>query len=99
MKIAVIGKSEFTLGFRLTGIKDILDADENPREQIDELIKNAEIGIVVIDEDTVSRADERTKEDIVNSIKPVFVTVSATAAQEELRKMIIKSIGVDLLKD
>jgi len=60
---------------------------------------NEKTGIVIIDENTMEGLDDYTKELVVSSISPVFVVVSETTQQDELRKMIIQSIGVDLMKD
>ncbi|MFH1275499.1 MAG: V-type ATP synthase subunit F [Candidatus Woesearchaeota archaeon] len=96
--IAVVGKSEFTLGFRLTGIKNVVETN-NAKEDIVKFLNNDKIGIVIMDEKTMEELDDYTKELVVGSISPVFVVVSETAQQDELRKMIIQSIGVDLMKD
>ncbi|PIN74291.1 V-type ATP synthase subunit F [Candidatus Woesearchaeota archaeon CG10_big_fil_rev_8_21_14_0_10_45_16] len=92
--IAIVGEPEFTLGFRLAGIRQVVG-----KENIKELLDDKTVGIVIIDEATMQDLDPRLKDDIVASVDPVFVVVSETAKQEELRKMIIQSIGVDLLKE
>jgi|SRR3989338_3001665 len=97
-EIAVIGPVEFTLGFRLAGIKLIIDTG-NLTEGMAKLLDNSEVGIVITDEETMSSLDEYIKEKAVGSINPVVVVVSEKAQQDELRKMIIQSIGVDLMKD
>jgi V/A-type H+/Na+-transporting ATPase subunit F len=96
--IAVIGKSEFTLGFKLTGIRNIIDTKQS-KEDVLSLLKDTDVGIVIIDDETMQGLDEYTKEQVVGSISPVFVVVSESVNQGELRKMIIQSIGVDLMKD
>jgi len=42
--------------------------------------------------------DEHDRMDIEESVMPVFLPLSINASQEGLRKMIIKSVGVDLWK-
>ncbi len=96
--IAVIGEAEFTLGFALTGIRRVINPTDANTE-IRPLLEDKTVGIVIIDETTMGKLDDHVKEDVVTSIEPVFVTVSATAQQEELRKMILQSIGVDLMKE
>ena len=99
MEIAVLGKPEFTLGFRISGIRRVFDVEEPLKavSRIDELMHNEEIGIIIMDEKTIEGLDERTRETVESSVKPVTVIVSAeSGAQEALRKTIIKSIGVDL---
>jgi len=93
-EIAVVGEQEFTLGFRLAGIKNVINA-----ERIPELLNDNSLGIIILDQQTMDNLDERIREEVVASISPVFVVVTETAEQGELRKMIIQSIGVDLLKE
>ena len=93
-EIVVVGEPEFTLGFRLAGIRKVLDA-----EKIPQLLDDKSIGIVILNQQTMDNLDERIREEVVASISPVFVVVTETAEQGELRKMIIQSIGVDLLKE
>ena len=97
-KMAVVGTPEFTLGFKMTGIREVINV-KDPNNDVKLFFSRDDIGIVIIDEDTVSKLDERTKEELITSITPVFVTVSTTSAQEELRNMIMQSIGVDLMKN
>ncbi len=100
-EIAVIGDGQFTLGFRLSGIKHVFDitSKNDATQGVNSLLDDERIGIVIIDETTMELLEDHVRHDVVSSISPVFVTVSATAQQEELRKMILQSIGVDLLKE
>jgi V/A-type H+/Na+-transporting ATPase subunit F len=95
-KMAAFGTDEFVLGFQLAGIRETIVADENPENQVRELMKSGEIGIVIIDEPTLNRVSSYTKTDIMDSVKPVFIMLSDKAEDESLRRMIRKSIGVDL---
>jgi vacuolar-type H+-ATPase subunit F/Vma7 len=94
-KIIAIGGSEFTLGFRLAGVDTI--ETENPKEEFEKAFENPNIGIIITDESTLEQLPEHFREDAESRVKPVTVALSTTAAaQETLRKKIIKSIGVDL---
>jgi len=97
-EIAVVGKSEFTMGYRLAGIKNVVTT-RNPQIALKEFIEKKNVGIVILDSQSIDALDEDDKEEVVNSINPVFVVVSEEAHQEALRKMIKQSIGVDLLKE
>ena len=100
MEIAVVGGQEFTLGFRLAGIRKVVDVEDNPELVLRSLMGDSEIGIVITDNTTLEKLDEYAKQDVQKSVKPVFIVLSADAvAQDALRKMIIKSIGVDLWKE
>ena len=96
MELAVIGKSEFTLGFRLAGVKKVVEFKKD--EHVVDMLNDQALGIVITDQETFDGLNEHLREDVTNSITPVFVVVSAKP-QEGLRNMIIRSIGVDLMKD
>lgn len=94
-KIIALGKSEFTLGFRLAGI-ETLETD-TPTEDFERLLKNPELGIIITDEATLVQLPEFFRVEIESKVRPVTLALSTTsAAQDTLRKKIIKSIGVDL---
>ncbi len=99
MELAVIGSNGFTLGFALAGIKRLVDRDADPAPAFRQVMQQAEVGIIITDEATMAKLDERTRDDVERSVRPVIVVLSTEATQESLRKMIKKSIGVDLLKD
>jgi len=110
MDLGVVGGSEFTLGFMLAGIKKIFTLETNKEETkeaakieaekiIENLLSQKETGIIIIDDHFLHALDERMREKVERSVRPVFVPVSTEASQETLRKMIIKSIGVDLMRD
>ncbi|MBI2572756.1 V-type ATP synthase subunit F [Candidatus Woesearchaeota archaeon] len=94
-EIAVVGNPEFTLGFRLAGIRIVVD----DVSQVASLFSNATIGVVIMQEEIFAGLDPRVREDVVSSLDPVFVVLSKETRQDELRKMIIQSIGVDLMKE
>lgn len=97
-ELAVLGTGEFTLGFRLTGIRHIVTAQQ-PSLDLQRLLQNQDLGIVIIDQETMQAVDEDTQEKALASLQPVVVVVSETSAQDDLRNLIIQSIGVDLLKE
>lgn len=99
-KIACIGTQAFTLGFRLAGIKVIanLNDKKNLLEQIYTLKNNSEVGIIIIDEEILERLQGHERYMIEESVSPVFVPLSTKSGSDNIRKLIIKSIGVDLWK-
>ena len=50
VKIAVLGGSEFTVGFQLAGIKDTIEVSDKPINDVENLKSRKDIGIVVVDE-------------------------------------------------
>ena len=97
-RFIILGNEEFTLGFRLAGVNDIIEVNETSVEkEIKKMIDEKIDGICVIDKKTTELVHERTRTKIEDSVKPVFVVLSETAEQENIRKMIIKAIGIDIM--
>ncbi len=94
-KIIAIGKSEFTVGFRLAGIETI-DAKDT-KEEFEKAAASPEVGIIITDEQTMNELPLFYREIVESRVRPVTVVVSTDAASNEtLRKKIKKAIGVDL---
>ena len=98
VRIAVLGGSEFTVGFQLAGIKDTIEASNNPINDIENLKSRKDIGIVVVDEKILENLEQHQRIEIEDSVDPVFIPVSAKVEQDSLKRLIKKSIGVDLWK-
>ncbi|MBI2656949.1 V-type ATP synthase subunit F [Candidatus Woesearchaeota archaeon] len=98
VKLAVVGGNEFVVGFQLAGIKDIIEIGNSPFNDLKNLKQRKEIGIVVVDEKIMETLEPYQRVDIEASVDPVFIPVSAKAEQDSLKRLIKKSIGVDLWK-
>ena len=99
MNLAVIGRSEFIVGFQLAGINKIFEVEDNPLEDINRCKQDSSVGVVVIEEDVLNKVDTHDRVAIEESVSPVFIHISKEATSEGLRKLIKKSIGVDLWKE
>ena len=95
MEIAVIGREDFCLGFSLAGVRNVFETDE-PAEAVGKASKDPEVGIVIFDESLIGKLDEFEKSKIESSVRPVFVMLSLKEESDALKKMIKKSIGVEL---
>ena len=100
-EIAVIGSSEFALGFQLAGIRNVVELkdNENPLEKIKGLTSRPEVSIIVTEENLMKKVSEDERMKLEALIKPVIVVLSRELAAEGLRKSIIKAIGVDLWRE
>lgn len=96
VNVAVLGGSEFIVGFQLAGIKEIIESSNEPVKDIMELKKRKDIGIVVVDEKIMESLDQHQKEEIEDSVEPVFIPLSTKVEQESLKRLIKKSIGIEL---
>ncbi|MCF7861650.1 hypothetical protein K9M79_05370 [Candidatus Woesearchaeota archaeon] len=98
MRIAVLGSSEFTLGFMLTGIKDIIEVSDNPINEINKIREDPNIGIVIVEHSVLDQIEELDKEEIEDSVSPVFISLSTNIEQDSLKRLIKKSIGIDVYR-
>lgn len=94
-EIAVIGSEEFTLGFRLTGIKKTFES-ENFEQKIEDLLKRTDIGILVAEEQDIQASSKKTRQKIEESVEPVVIGLSEDAESERLQEKIKKAIGADI---
>ena|SRR3989338_7240932 len=98
VKIAVAGGSEFVVGFQLAGVKDVIETSDKPLNDIKNLKNRKDIGIVVIDEKIMEKLELHQRVEIESSIDPLFIPISTKIEQDSLKRLIKKSIGVDLWK-
>ena len=97
MEIAVIGNDEFTLGFRLAGVKTVFIADQtNYQEKMQEAISDANVGILAVNAEDLQYLPANFKARVMDLIQPVVVPVGGD--QSDLREKVKKVIGVDLFK-
>ncbi len=97
MEIGVIGSDEFTLGFRLAGVRRVFVADENNYQEImQEAISDANIGILAVNANDLQYLPANMKTKVMDSIQPVVVPIGGD--QSDLREKVKKVIGVDLYK-
>jgi V/A-type H+/Na+-transporting ATPase subunit F len=97
MDIAVIGSDEFTLGFRLAGVKRVFIADQtNYQEKMQEAISDANVGVLAVNADDLQYLPANFKTKVLDLIQPVVVPVGGD--QSDLREKVKKVIGVDLFK-
>ena len=97
MEIAVIGSDEFTLGFRLAGVRLVFVADkENYQEKLQEAMADANVGILAVNAEDLQNLPTNYRNKIMDSISPVIVPVGGD--QSDLRERVKQVIGVDLYK-
>ena len=97
MEIAVIGSDEFTLGFRLAGIRRVFVANsENYQEKILEALSQSTIGILAVDAKDLDNLSYTVRNRVMDSIQPVVVPVGGD--ESDLREKVKRVIGVDFYK-
>jgi V/A-type H+-transporting ATPase subunit F len=96
-EIAVMGSPQFTLGFRLAGVRRIFDAtsEDDLERAARSAVSDNSISILVLETGDLNRLSPRTRHELVASVNP---TVVAVGMQEDstLREKIKQAVGVDL---
>jgi V/A-type H+/Na+-transporting ATPase subunit F len=100
MEIAVIGNSEFILGFRLAGIRKTYAAenDEKLNEQITSVLQDEDVGILVLNSSDMERIPRKLRVTLENSVKPTVIALGGEEGGLSMRDRIKRSVGVDLWK-
>ncbi len=99
MDIVTVGDEGFVLGFEVAGIKHSYRTDKgkDANNVFEDLLRNSDIGIAITEKKTFDMLSERMKERVMTSVKPTFVVLSFdVGAEENLKMMIKRSLGVDL---
>jgi V/A-type H+-transporting ATPase subunit F len=106
LRIAVIADKDTSLGFALTGIKDIYAVDnrEEAKSALAEVMQNSDIGVVIITE----RFAHSLREDIrrwreEKPLYPLLVEVSdkkgKMTREDPIRLLIKRAVGLDIKAD
>jgi V/A-type H+-transporting ATPase subunit F len=100
MEIAVIGNSEFILGFRLAGIRKTYAAenDEKRNEYITSVLQDVQVGILVLNNSDMEKIPRRLRTTLENSVRPTVIAIGAEEGGLTMRERIKRSVGVDLWK-
>jgi len=101
-KVAIIGKKEVSLGFRLTGITESYDTEDpvEAEKMIRELTQRNDIGLIIISSKIVRGIkDRKILNAIDSSILPIFMEIPGYKEEkvpDTLRRLIIRAIGIDI---
>ena len=98
MEIVAVGEPEFSLGFELAGVRAVVTERADAEVAIDGLMTEPSIGVLVVSQPTFTSLTADLRERMLRAPRPVTVVLSKEDSNEELRNMIIRSIGVDLWK-
>jgi len=100
MEIAVIGNSEFILGFRLAGIRKTYAAenDEKRNEYITSVLQDGQVGILVLNSSDMEKIPRRLRASLEESVRPTVIAIGAEEGGLSMRERIKRSVGVDLWK-
>jgi len=99
MEIAVIGNSDFVLGFRLAGIRKTYEAESAELEaRIQTVLNDKTVGILVMHNDDLKKLSVHMQQTLDDSVEPTVITIGGKGDSTNLRDKIKQAVGVDLWK-
>jgi V/A-type H+-transporting ATPase subunit F len=99
MEIAVIGNSDFVIGFRLAGIRKIYDTtSDNLEAKIHSILNDRTVGILVMHDDDIKKLSAQMRKTLDDSVEPTVLVIGGKGESTNLREKIKQSVGVDLWK-
>ncbi len=99
MEIAVIGRSDFVVGFRLAGVRKTFDVkdDKELEETVRQCMADRNLGVIVLHADDVRKLPAGLQKTVDESVEPTFIAIGGRE-ESGLREKIRRAIGVDLWK-
>lgn len=99
MEIAVVGNSDFVLGFRLAGIRKTFDATSSDIEsKIQDILNDKTVAILVIHNDDMKKLSLQLQKTLDDSVEPTIIGIGGKGESTNLRDKIKQAVGVDLWK-
>lgn len=99
MEIAIVGNTDFVLGFRLAGIRKTFDATSSDIEsRIQDILNDKTIGILVIHNDDINKLSLQMQKTLDDSVEPTVISIGGKGESTNLRDKIKQAVGVDLWK-
>ena len=100
MEIAIVGSSDFTMGFRLTGIKKICETngDQDLVSTVQKVLDDKTIGILVMHNDDLASLTRQLRLMLDEMVTPTTIAVGGAGESTNLRDKIKQAVGVDLWK-
>lgn len=92
-----MGSEEFTLGFRLAGVRRVYAVRPDEYEaKLLELTEDSTLGILAINSSDLTTVSANVRKRALESISPVVIQVGGE--EGDLREKVKSAIGVDLYK-
>jgi V/A-type H+-transporting ATPase subunit F len=99
MEIAVVGTSDFVIGFRLAGIRKTYEASTSELEaKIQSVLRDKTVGILVIHNDDMRKLPLHMQKILDDSVEPTVIAIGGKGESTNLRDKIKQAVGVDLWK-
>jgi V/A-type H+-transporting ATPase subunit F len=99
MEIAVVGNSDFVIGFRLAGIRKIFDATSSDIEsKIQDVLNDKSVAILIVHNDELRMLSPHMQQTLDDSVEPTVIAIGGKGESTNLRDKIKQAVGVDLWK-
>ncbi len=99
MEIAVVGNSDFVIGFRLAGVRKIFEATPSDIEtRIESVLNDRTVAILVVHSDDLKRLSSHMQQTLDDSVEPTVIAIGGKGESTNLRDKIKQAVGVDLWK-
>lgn len=99
MEIAVVGNSDFSIGFRLAGIKKTFDATSSDIEsKIQGVLDDRNVAILIVHNDDLKMLSPNLRHKLDDSVEPTVIAIGGKGESTNLRDKIKQAVGVDLWK-
>lgn len=99
-EIGVMGNPDFVLGFNLAGVRRtyVTDAQSFPREMERLLSQPENLGILIVEADSLETLNPHARRKATESLEPVVIAMGEGAGENDLREKVKRAIGIDLYK-
>lgn len=99
MELAVVGSSDFVLGFKLAGVRKTYAVREDELEQkINEVLQDKSVGILVLHNEDINKISSLLKTKIDECLEPIVIPIGKEEFTD-LREKVRRAIGIDLYKE
>jgi V/A-type H+-transporting ATPase subunit F len=100
--IAVIGEKDYSLGFKLLGIKDIFFlSGKEAADKLRSFLSEKKYDLILVSDDIKSSLDAKTRHQAENILKPIVLfmpSLKAEGEEESLQNLARRVLGVDIWK-
>jgi len=99
MEIAVVGNSDFAIGFRLAGVRKTYDVTSSDIEsKIQGVLSDKNVAILIVHNDDLRMLSPHIRQILDDSVEPTVIAIGGKGESTNLRDKIKQAVGVDLWK-
>ena len=99
MEIAVVGNTDFAIGFRLAGIRKTYDVtSSNIESKIQSVLNDKNVAILIVHDDDLRLLSPHIRQTLDDSVEPTVIAIGGKGESTNLRDKIKQAVGVDLWK-